>query len=247
LNLLLNAEQALVGVSEQGGRIVFRTRVAASGLAVLASVIDDGPGIPEDALPRVFEPFFTTKDVGAGTGLGLSVSYGIAQEHHGRLTVESRPGRTIFTLELPVGELPAPARPAVRPPPAPVRGAGRLALVVEDEPAVRDLVVTLLEDTGWHVDTAAGGRAALAMVQRTRYELIVSDVRMPDGSGREFYRGAIDHDATLAERIVFITGDTANPAALEFLKGTETPVLEKPFATDAFLDAVRRTASRQGH
>ena len=245
LNLLLNAEQAIVPASETGGHIVFRTRVAENGLAVLSSVIDDGPGIPEDALPRVFEPFFTTKDVGAGTGLGLSVSYGIAEEHHGRLTVESRPGRTIFTLELPVGQLPATARAAVAPALALVLGAGRLALLVEDEPAVRELVVTLLEDTGWRVDTAVGGRAALTMVKRTRYELIVSDVRMPDGSGRDFYRGAVDHDATLAERFVFITGDTANPMALEFLKGTATLVLEKPFSTDVFLDAVRRTASRQ--
>jgi two-component system NtrC family sensor kinase len=245
LNLLLNAEQAIVAASDQGGRIVFQTRVAESGLAVRAAVIDDGPGIPEDALPRVFEPFFTTKDVGAGTGLGLSVSYGIAQEHHGRLTAESRPGRTIFTLELPLGELPASARAAVEPAPAGIRGEGRLALVVEDEPAVRDLIVTMLEDTGWRVHTAVGGRAALRLVWVTRYDLIVSDVRMPDGSGRELYRGVVDHDASLTERFVFITGDTANPAAWDFLKGTKTPVLEKPFSTDVFLDAVRRTASRK--
>jgi len=248
LNLLLNAEQAVVGASDRGGRIVFRTRIAEGGSAVHASVIDAGPGIPEDALSRVFEPFFTTKDVGVGTGLGLSVSYGIAQEHHGRLTVESRPGRTVFTLELPLGELPVSPRDAVTVvSSAPLVGAGRLALVVEDESAVRDLIVTLLEDTGWRVDTAAGGRAALTMVQGTRYELIVSDVRMPDGSGRELYRGVVDHDPGLAERFVFITGDTVNPVARDFLKGTETLLLEKPFSTDAFLDAVRRTASRQGH
>ncbi len=247
LNLLLNAEQAIVGASDRGGRIVFQTRVTDGGATVRASIIDDGPGIPEDALSRVFEPFFTTKDVGAGTGLGLSVSYGIAEEHHGRLTVESRPGRTVFTLELPVGELPAVARPVVERGGAAAFGAGRLALVVEDEPAVRDLIVTLLEDSGWRVDTAAGGHQALVMVRRTRYELIVSDVRMPDGSGRDFYRDAVEHDGALAGRFVFITGDTANPGAWEFLKGTETPVLEKPFSTDVFVDAVRRTASRESH
>jgi signal transduction histidine kinase/ActR/RegA family two-component response regulator len=247
LNLLLNAEQAIVGASDGGGHIVFRTRVVDGGAAVRASIIDDGPGIPEDALPRVFEPFFTTKDVGAGTGLGLSVSYGIAEEHHGRLTVESRPGRTEFTLELPVGEVPSTARPMLERAPIAAVVDGRLALVVEDEPAVRDLIVTLLEDSGWRVETAAGGHAGLAMVRRTRYDLIVSDVRMPDGSGREFYRDAVEHDRALAERFVFITGDTANPLAWEFLKGTGTPVLEKPFSTDAFLDAVRRTASRESH
>jgi FixJ family two-component response regulator len=72
-------------------------------------------------------------------------------------------------------------------------------------------------------------------------------VRMPDGSGRELYRDAVAHDGGLAARFVFITGDTANPGAWEFLKGTDTPVLEKPFSTDVFLDAVRRTASRESH
>ena len=67
-------------------------------------MIDDGPGIPHEALPHVFEPFFTTKTVGTGTGLGLSVSYGIVEEHGGHLAVDSRAGRTVFRLELPVAQ-----------------------------------------------------------------------------------------------------------------------------------------------
>jgi GAF domain-containing protein/ActR/RegA family two-component response regulator len=246
LNLLLNAEQALTGAAKGGGRIVFRTTVADDGRAVRASVIDDGPGIAPETLPRVFEPFFTTKDVGAGTGLGLSVSYGIAQEHRGRLTVESRPGHTAFTLELPVGS-PAMTPGADAVVHAPVSGRGRHALVVEDEPSVRDFIVVLLEESGWRVDTAGGGHAALAMARQTAYELIVCDVRMPDGSGEEFYRRVVDHDAALRERFVFITGDTANPAAWEFLQRTGVPALEKPFSTGALLDAVRRIVSREGH
>jgi len=199
LNLLLNAEQAIAGAPAAGGRIVLRTRLADGGRVVRAAVIDDGPGISPDVLPRVFEPFFTTKEVGAGTGLGLSVSYGIAVEHRGRLTVESEPGRTEFTLELPVGR-PSPAARAATPLEPPSVGDGRLALVVEDEPSVLDLVVTLLEETGWRVDTAGGGRAALEMVRHTRYELIVSDVRMPDGGGEELYRVALGQDDALARR-----------------------------------------------
>ena len=246
LNLLLNAEQAITGASKDGGRIALRTSVADGGRMVRASVIDDGPGIAPEALPRVFEPFFTTKDVGAGTGLGLSVSYGIAQEHRGRLTVESRPGRTVFTLDLPVGP-PAttPRADAVVHPP--IAGRGRHALVVEDESGVRDFVVVLLEESGWHVDTAGGGRAALAMARQTPYELIVCDMRMPDGGGEEFYRRAVDHEPALGERFVFITGDTANPAAWEFLRRTGVPVIEKPFWPGVLLDAVRRVASREGH
>jgi CheY-like chemotaxis protein len=248
LNLVLNAEQAIGGASRKG-RILFRTRVDADGATVRASVVDDGPGIPAETLPHVFEPFFTTKDVGAGTGLGLSVSYGIAQEHRGRLTVDSRPGRTVFTLELPVGAPPvvasAAAAAAATEPPTP--GGGRRALIVEDEPSVRDFIVVLLEETGWRVDTAGGGRAALAMIRRSAYALIVSDIRMPDGNGEEFYRGAAAHDPALARRFLFITGDTANPAAWAFLERTAVPVLAKPFATDAFLDAVRRVVALEHH
>ena len=107
LNLILNAEQAILG-SRVGGqrvgdaiRVTTGVRVDQGQTWVVITVGDNGPGIPRDALPRIFEPFFTTKKVGEGTGLGLSVSYGIIQQHGGRLSVESRPGHTVFTIELP--------------------------------------------------------------------------------------------------------------------------------------------------
>jgi PAS domain S-box-containing protein len=238
LNLLLNAEQAILE-AKPGGRILLRTRVRPDGRAIFADVIDDGPGIAPDALPRVFEPFFTTKVVGMGTGLGLSVSYGIAEEHSGRLSVQSRPGETIFTLELPVTEVREYSQdPAARRPP--VSGIGRAALVVEDEPSVQDFVVTLLGETGWRVDVASGGRDGFECVRRNAYDLIVSDMRMPEGDGEEFYRKVLRHDRKLARRFIFITGDTANSEAWSFLEGTDTPVLEKPFSPHSFEDAVHR-------
>src|SRR3989475_490547 len=239
LNLLLNSEQAIHD-SKRGARIVVRTSTSEGGRAVKAQVIDDGPGIPGEVLAHVFEPFFTTKEVGTGAGLGLSVSYGIVQEHGGRLVVESRPGATVFTLELPVAppaELPT-AELAVEPPA--IQGAGRLALVVEDEPSVRELIVTLLGQTGWRVEVASGGRAGLESVRRRRYDLVVSDVRMPEGGGEEFYRSAVALDGTLRGRFVFITADTANREAFFFLKEAQVPVIDKPFQPALFLDAVRR-------
>jgi len=107
LNLILNAEQAILG-SVVGGRrsgdcirVSTRARLEGDHAWVVAQVADNGPGIPAEVLPRIFEPFFTTKKVGEGAGLGLSVSYGIVEEHGGRLSVEGGPGRSVFTLELP--------------------------------------------------------------------------------------------------------------------------------------------------
>ena len=238
LNLLLNAEQAILEAKPQG-RIVVRTRMSDKGDYVCADVIDDGPGIASDALPRVFEPFFTTKMVGSGTGLGLSVSYGILEEHGGRLTVQSRRGETIFTVELPVSRAPEPGPKAraLRPMPS---GEGRLALVVEDEPSVLDLVVTLLKERGWAVDVASGGRTGLESVEHRSYDLIISDVRMPDGDGAQFYTSVRQRVPSLARRFVFITGDTANEEAWAFLEGARVPVIEKPFQPAVFEDAVAR-------
>ncbi|RPH76577.1 MAG: response regulator, partial [Candidatus Rokuibacteriota bacterium] len=244
LNLLLNAEQAILEARPQG-RIVVRTRVSDSGDFVYADVVDDGPGIAADALPRVFEPFFTTKMVGSGTGLGLSVSYGILEEHGGRLTVQSRRGETIFTVELPVSRAPeaAPRMAVMRAAPS---GAGRVALVVEDEPSVVDLVVTLLKEHGWAVDVASGGRSGLERVASRPYDLIISDMRMADGDGAEFYTSVRQRAPALARRFVFITGDTANEEAWAFLEGAQVPVIEKPFQSAAFEDAVARVMQPDG-
>jgi C4-dicarboxylate-specific signal transduction histidine kinase len=102
LNLVQNAHQALVRV--EGDRVL-TLRVRPRGARVVVEVIDNGPGIPVDVLPRVFDPFFTTKPPGEGSGLGLSVSYGIVGQHGGRLYAENRPdGGAAFVMELPVGE-----------------------------------------------------------------------------------------------------------------------------------------------
>ena len=237
LNLLLNAEQAILESKPQG-EIVLRARLREDGNTIVAQVIDDGSGIPPDALPRIFEPFYTTKTVGMGTGLGLSVSYGIVQEHGGRLTVESQPGRTAFTLELPV-IAPPPPEPTDGPRRV-INGVGKVALVVEDEPAVLDLIVTLLGESGWRVEVAAGGRAAFDRLRQRHYDLVVSDMRMPDGDGEELYRNALTHDADHGRRFIFITGDTATDGAWAFLAGSDVPVVEKPFKPRTFEDAVYR-------
>ena len=119
-------------------------------------------------------------------------------------------------------------------------------LVVEDEPSVLDLVVTLLGETGWRIDVAPGGRAGLGRVRRNRYDLIVSDIRMPDGDGQEFYEQALAHDPALRHRFIFITGDTAGDESRTFIEGAEVPVVEKPFSPTAFEETVWRVMTAAG-
>jgi signal transduction histidine kinase/CheY-like chemotaxis protein len=253
LNLLLNAEQAILqaraerarttGDADQpGDRIIVRTEPAESDGAewVRLEVEDNGPGIAPAILPRIFEPFFTTKAVGQGTGLGLSVSYGIVEQHGGRLSAESEPGRTVFTVLLPRYVMGRPAARATAPSAARAVGAGRSALVVDDEPEIIEVVTSVLERSGWKVESADGGRTALERVRAARYDLIVSDIRMPAGDGEAFYREAVAAQPGLAGRFLFITGDTANPGAWAFLQSSRVAVLAKPFKADDLLAAVER-------
>jgi two-component system NtrC family sensor kinase len=254
LNLILNAEQAILGSGVGGRRTGNHIRITTSArrmgdaMWVITQVADNGPGIPPGVLPRVFEPFFTTKKVGDGAGLGLSVSYGIVEQHGGRLSVESEPGRTVFTLELPAATSPEPepgvgaetARAADR---ARALGRGRRVLVVDDETAIVELVTSVLDDQGWCVDVASGGRAALERLQRTHYDLILSDVRMPEGDGADFYRAAVAQQKGFAQRFLFMTGDTANEDAWRVLQATRAPVLSKPFTPQALLRAVEQVTA----
>jgi two-component system NtrC family sensor kinase len=246
LNLVLNAEQAILA-ARRGSQITFRTRRSDDGRFVRADVVDDGPGISAADLPHVFEPFFTTKEVGLGTGLGLSVSYGIVQEHDGTLTATSEPGHTVFTIELPVGVVAAVTgvpRPAVL---AGLSSQARRALVVEDEPEVADLIQALLTEVGWRVDLAHGGHTGLDQVRQRSYDLIVTDLRMAEGDGAEFYRNAVMENPALKSRFVFMTGDLASPDAMAFLESVKGPVVEKPFAPDQFMEAVQQVeAARRG-
>jgi two-component system NtrC family sensor kinase len=254
LNLILNAEQAILASGAGGRRTGDHIRITTSarqmGAAtwVITRVADNGPGIAPAVLPRIFEPFFTTKKVGDGAGLGLSVSYGIVEQHSGRLSVESEPGRTIFTLELPAATSaeaePETAAETIRVSErARALGRGRRVLVVDDEPAIVELVTTVLDDQGWRVDVSSGGRAALERLQQTHYDVVLSDVRMPEGDGADFYHAAVAQQQELSRRFLFMTGDTANEDAWRVLQATRAPVLSKPFTPQALLRAVEQVSA----
>ena len=157
LNLVINAEQAMLSANGHGVLVV-RSWHDADREAVILEINDDGPGIPEDMQPKVFDPFFTTKEVGKGTGLGLTVAYAIVQEHAGRLRIESRPSSgASFYVELPVtgARLEPAAGTQGRTGALAEAVAGASILVVEDETALATAVIDALRDAGYIVDRAA--------------------------------------------------------------------------------------------
>ncbi|NKB57850.1 MAG: PAS domain S-box protein [Alphaproteobacteria bacterium] len=236
-NLLVNAEQALSG-NETERRITVRTR-STGGHSVVADIIDTGPGIPDDVRDRIFEPFFTTKPTGVGTGIGLSVCHGIVLAHGGTIDVMSRPEGTTFCLQLPIDTSPAdeeaPAdEPAVKP-------DARRILVVDDEEDVADLMAEILESVGHDIEVAHGGLAGLKALGERDFDLIISDLRMPDLDGRALWERAETLKPGLSRRFLFLTGDILSPMARTFLVEGARPYLEKPIMPDDLRLAVAET------
>jgi signal transduction histidine kinase/ActR/RegA family two-component response regulator len=245
LNLIINAEQAMLSANGRG-ILVVRTWHDPAQQAVVLEINDDGPGIPDDLQPKIFDPFFTTKEVGQGTGLGLTVAYAIIQEHAGRIRLESRLGRgASFFVELPVGGAghfaEVTAGRAAHSSEEPVQGGS--ILVVEDEAALAAAVTDALQDAGYVVTHAADGEDALALVTRQSFDLVICDLRMPRLDGQAFYRSLVQAVPALASHVIFVTGDVAGTQAERFLEGSGCPWLEKPFRLGDLLKAVREGLS----
>ncbi len=243
LNIIINAEQAMRG---DGGEGRLRIKTSVAGGQVRISFTDSGPGMGADTLRRIFDPFFTTKDAGEGTGLGLTISYGIVEEHGGRIWAESSGGRgTTFTIELPVVRGEPAARPApAAESPAPQPLEKRRILVVDDEESIKNLLIGVLQMDGHEVALASNGREALDRVRREAFDLIISDVKMPVMSGPDLYQRLRDAGSPLARRMIFITGDTVAPDTKRFLQGIENTVLAKPFRLHEVRDSVRAALER---
>ena len=243
MNLATNAQQAMRG-GEGPRRLSVSTAFEAGPGRVVVVVEDTGPGIPPEIRSRIFEPFFTTKPEGQGTGLGLSLCYSIIESHGGSIRVNSQPGRgASFRIELPVGtpEAAAPAEPVADS--ALPRGRGRV-LVVDDDAEVGQLLADFLAADGYQVDTAADGVAALDKLEGRSYDLVLSDVRMPQLDGPGLYREARRRRPGL--RFVFITGDALGPHTREFLTRTGSVSLPKPLRREEVRLAVRHALREEG-
>jgi CheY-like chemotaxis protein len=188
----------------------------------------------------VFEPFFTTKREGEGTGLGLSVSYGIVAAHGGTIEVAGTgPHGTTFRVTLPAGGLPADADdPSREADPAVLRSplAGIKLLFVDDEPALRAGMEAFGALRGFTVFVAHDGASAMEMARTTGVDAVVCDLRMPGMDGYAFHEQLRIERPGLAARTVFITGDVVTSISRGSV--SRQPVLTKPFSFDKIEEAL---------
>jgi PAS domain S-box-containing protein len=240
LNLCINARDAM----PDGGRLTIETanrwlderaardRDLPPGQYVTLCVSDTGTGMTPDVIARAFDPFFTTKPLGVGTGLGLSMIYGFAQQSGGQVRIYSEVGQgTMVCLYLPrhSGEEDADEALAA-PATAPNAPQGETVLVVDDEPSIRMLICEVLSDAGYHAIEADDGPSSLKiLVSETRIDLLITDIGLPGGmNGRQIAEAARAHRPDL--KVLFITGYAENAVIGNGLLPPGMQVLTKPFA-----------------
>jgi len=221
LNLINNAVDAISDF-EMGGKITIRT-FEKDG-SVIVQVIDNGPGIPDDIYVKIFDPFFTTKKTGKGTGMGLSISYGIIKEHNGRIETDTEINKgTTFTIILPVkktkktkdivySEIWIPAS----------------VLVVDNEKHVCMCFSDYLPKLGCSVDVAYNTDEAIAKMLHNSYDLLFVDIGVPELNGMELYRRMLKDAPEYARRFVLMSGEH-EPELQQFISKNDVILLLKPF------------------
>jgi PAS domain S-box-containing protein len=247
-NLVINGAQA-AGV---GGTVCLHA--GRDGAQFVIEVLDDGHGIPADAFPRIFEPFFTTKPMGQGTGLGLSVSRGVVEQHGGRIVARNRVDvdgdrGALFTVRLPLpSRAEAVVDSATDPAPCP-EGAHRV-LIVDDEATIRQALTRFYQRRGWVVTQAEDGAHAFERLIAScePFDLVISDMKMPGVSGMELHAALREVRPDLVDRVLFCTGEVDSATVSAFVADTHCHVLVKPFDLRALAslsdDIVARKAPR---
>ena len=243
LNLVVNARDAL----QRGGSIAVEVDRYERGLpaqehadrrvAGIIRVVDDGTGMEEAVQDRMFEPFFTTKDVGEGTGMGLSIVYGIVRQGGGSIDVVTAPGAgTTVEVALPIAA--ADEVNERNPILAPLCAMDHRGLIflVEDEERIRTLCESVLRAAGYTVRSFARGQAFLDAVAEARPDLLLLDVVMPEFGGPELARAAGDHCAGAA--VIYISGHTRSKLSAHDLEADAATFLRKPFTPDELIRAV---------
>lgn len=253
MNLVTNARDAMptggelrleTGQDEIDEDFVRRFGFGVPGPYAWLRVSDSGCGMPHEIVERIFDPFFTTKPVGKGTGLGLSVSYGIVRQHHGGFVVESEPGQgTSFTVYLPRTERIAGAEEATTSHLA--IGGNEVLLVVEDDPAVRQVTKSVLEEVGYRVFAAEDGVEGLSLFEQNadKIALVLTDIIMPNMTGLEMYQKIrATHPKT---RFIFFSGYTFDALEDHGIDKEELDIVFKPVVPMELLGRIRKAIDGQ--
>jgi two-component system, cell cycle sensor histidine kinase and response regulator CckA len=249
MNLWVNARDAM----PQGGTLTARVEnvtvdaveaqlhpKAKAGPYVAISVTDTGTGIPAELMDKIFDPFFTTKPVGQGTGLGLPTVLGIVESHGGFLHVESEVGKgTVFKVYLPAASAEKEDSHETEFTSLP-RGNGEIILVVDDEPAIRDIAGRVLSAHGYRPLTACEGNEALALFEQNRDKVkaVVSDLMMPRMDGPTTIRALRQMKPDI--KTVMITGLGEDARVAEAKAAGSDLVLSKPFTAEQLLTALKQ-------
>lgn len=248
LNLVINARDAM----PNGGSLVVSTSNQHfdedftqgqsnldAGDYVVLSVTDTGCGMPQSTINRAFDPFFTTKPIGQGTGLGLSMIYGFSKQSGGHVAIQSVVGEgTTVSLFLPRfgGDLPRDHPSDVEH--SPLARSGETVLIVEDDPAVRVLVSTVLSDLGYaYVEACDGDSAVPILDSAQRIDLLISDVGLPGMNGRQL--AEIGRQLRPDLRVLFITGYAEHAAVRGGFLDPGMQMITKPFTFDLLTAKVR--------
>ena len=241
VNLVLNAEQA-IEATNQSGTVRVRASTDRTKEALSIVVEDDGPGIPADIRARIFEPFFTTKGVGKGTGIGLAVCHRVVTAHNGTISLEDvRPRGTRFTISLPIEQNGAPVAPAANE--TPDADTTIRVLVIDDEVEVADLNVEVLERGGFEARAVYRAADAFEILRTGRYDVVLSDLNMPDTDGRAVFDTISAEFPHLLPHTGFVTGDTMGRSSQKFLSEAKRPYLEKPVSPQELRAFVARLSS----
>ncbi|MFJ2709881.1 PAS domain S-box protein [Pseudomonas sp. NPDC087346] len=249
LNLVINARDAM----PEGGELLIETanvyldgtdittlEPVQAGDYVMIAVSDNGSGMTPSVRAKAFDPFFTTKPIGQGTGLGLSMIYGFAQQSGGHVSLDSLPGQgTCVRLYLPrLYAMPAQTEPVAEAFETPEAIAGETVVVVEDDPAVRMLVLDLLKELGYRAYEAEDAKSALPVLEsNVRVDLLVTDVGLPGMNGRQLAEIARQHRPGL--KVLFMTGYAQNAAERQGFLEEGMDMVAKPFALELLANKIR--------
>ncbi len=242
VNILNNARQAIETHQPKGW---IKVTSLTQGDAVRVIFQDNGPGIPQDNLSKIFDPFFTTKEIGQGTGLGLSLCYGIIKEHGGTITPCSKPGEgAVFIIELPIthepGEVVEEKQVIELESDDTREGEGKKVLVIDDEEPILHMVREALSPRGYEVDVASDGETGLKQLSRKKYDVMLCDWKMPGLNGKQVYERLRSINAAMSDRVIFITGDLISEKTRKFLDQQNKVCIPKPFTLSEFRTAIRK-------